>query len=86
MIQILITIIVFIISTILLVYFSDIGIICFGVVPILYLVCVLSTYVIGYKQCITDTKIVLKEQLITEIKKRDDELKRLSEGIDSGLL
>ena len=85
MLQIILTGVLFIISLSVL-FFTNTGITWCIIIPILYLIICASSYTIGYKQGIIDTKNGIHYMVEKELEAHEAELKRLSEGVDSGLL
>lgn len=85
MLQLILTGLLYLITIILLFCMTDITIV-HGIISLLYLIVIASVYVMGYKKGIIDTRNGLKEMVEDELAAYEAELKRLSEGVDSGLL
>jgi len=86
MVQVIVAVILYIIASVSLIFFTDINVILKVTIPIIYISVVLLAYVTGYTRGIIDIRTGLKGMVDDDVASLKAELERLSQGVDSGLL
>ena len=86
MVQVIIAVILYIIASASLIFFTDINVILKVTIPIIYISVVLLAYVTGYTRGIIDIRTGLKGMVDDDVASLKAELERLSQGVDSELL
>ena len=86
MVQVIVAVILYIIASVSLIFFTDINVILKVTIPIIYISVVLLAYVTGYTRGIIDIRTGLKGMVDDDVASLKAELERLSQGVDSELL